>query len=312
MGRAMTTDRRAEAHLWLLLEEALLTVRRDDVEPWEAWRNFRAVADALVVTGALDDEVGEALVSELDDVLALRGVVPAGAFTAAPWPDLEVLTRPRPAAPVGAATIWLEAEIERHLDLFASFGEEARSWAAADLLRIVGGPVRAFVAVGLLAEGEDRILESVVATLAAAGVDPGRPVDPDAVARPAWVDFLTSKPAPIRDPHHPAEARHPRLPLGRLAGAELRLDAVSWSSNAIEFEVAARIRPSTGALASRVPWSARALDDAGVLHLGQPVALRRGLGALRFALRPGLAPDVRTIDLRITRGGERLETTVPL
>lgn len=308
----MTTDRRAEAHLWLLLEEAVATVRGDDVTPWEAWRNFLAVVDALVVTGALDDDVGDALVSELDDALALRGVVPAGAFSAAPWPDLDVLTRPRPPAPVGAALVWLEAEIERHLDLFASFGDEARTWAAADLVRIVGAPVRAFLAVGLLAEGEDRILESVVATLAAAGVDPGRPVDPDAVARPAWVDFLVSRPAPLPEPHRPEDVRQPRAALGRLAGAELRLDAVSWSTAAVELEVAARVRPATGAMASRVPWSARLVDDTGVLHLGQPVTLRRGLGALTFALRPGFGADVRSFDLRLTRGGERLEATVAL
>lgn len=308
----MTTDRRAEAHLWLLLEEAVATVRGDDVTPWEAWRNFLAVVDALVVTGALDEDVGDALVSELDDALALRGVVPAGAFSAAPWPDLDVLTRARPPAPAGAALVWLEAEIERHLDLFASFGDEARTWAAADLVRIVGAPVRAFLAVGLLAEGEDRILESVVATLAAAGVDPGRPVDPDAVARPAWVDFLVARPDPLPEPHRATDVRQPRLPLGRLSGAELRLDTVSWSSAAVELEVAARVRPATGALASRVPWSARLLDDTGILHLGQPVTLRRGLGSITFALRPGLGAGVRSFELRLTRGGERLEATVDL
>lgn len=308
----MTTDRRAEAHLWLVLEEAVATVRGAEVTPWEAWRNFLAVVDALVVTGALDDEVGDALVSELEDALALRGVVPAGVFSAAPWPDLDVLTRPRPALPAGAALVWLEAEIERHLDLFASFGDEARAWAAADLVRIVGAPVRAFLAVGLLAEGEDRILESVVATLAAAGVDPGRPVDPDAIARPAWVDFLVSKPEALPEPHRPAAARQPRVALGRLAGAELRLDAVSWSPVAVELEVAARVRPASGAPDSRVPWSARLVDDLGVLHLGQPVTLRRGSGSLDFTLRPGLGPDVQSIELRLTRGGERLDATVAL
>lgn len=306
----MISDRRGEAHLWLLLEEALLEIRRGDVEPWEAWRNFRAVTDALVVVGALASEVGEALVGELDDALAVRGVVPAASFSGGRWPELDVLTRPRPAAPAGAAGVWLEAEVERHLDLFVSFGSDARPWAATDLLRILGGPVRAFAAVGLLGEGEATVLDEVAATLAEVGTDAGRAIATGASPRTAWVEFLRARPAPLPEPHEPSERRLPRLPLGSVDGAHLRLDAVSWSAEAVDLELTVR-RPRPAAAVDRFPWHARILDDQGRLHLGQSVALRPA-GVLRFALRPGLERDVHRIDVRVTRGGERVEASVAL
>lgn len=313
MGAAMHADRRGEAHLWLLLEEVLLQVRRADVEPWEGWRNFRAVVDALVVTGALGVEVGDALVSELDDALALRGVVPAGAFTGAPWPSLEVLTAPRPTPPPRAAAVWLEAEIERHLDLFASFGPDARSWAAADLVRIVGGPVAAFTAVGMLDERDARLLDDVVATLAAVGIDLPRPPGERAVARPSWVEFLRAAPAPLPVAHAPVHQIFPRLDLGRLGEVVVRIDTVAWSEEALELEVALRTRPSTSwTVPDGAPWHARVEDGQGHLHLGQPVTARRGLGSLRFLLRPGLPAAAGPLAVRVTRGGERLEASVPL
>lgn len=308
----MTNDRRGEAHLWLLLEEALRHVRNAEVEPWEAWRNFRAVTDALVVVGSVAPEVGEALVGELDDALAVRGVIPAGAFSAAPWPDLDILTATRPAPPVGAAVVWLEAEIERHLDLFVSFGTEAQAWAASDLVRILSGPVAGFRAVQLLEERDERILEDVVATLAAAGVDAGRSPHPEATARESWVDFLRARPAALPEPHVPTDGRLPRLEIGGLGAADVRVDAVMWSEDAIDVEVAVRTRSSRPDPLHGAPWHARILDDRGHLHLGQTVQLRRGAGMLRFSLRPGVGPGVNRLDVRITRGGARVEGSVEL
>lgn len=310
----MHPDRRGEAHLWLLLEEALLHVRRAGVEPWESWRNFRAVVDALVVTGALGGEVGDALVSELDDALALRGVVPSGVFTAAPWPSLETLTAARPAPPAGAAVAWLEAEVERHLDLFASFGSDAQAWAASDLVRIVGGPVRAFAAVGMLEAGDAGILEEVVATLEAADVPVPRPAAAGAVPREPWVGFLRSRPGPLPVAHEPRHRRLPRVELGRLDETSARLDAVAWSEQALELDVAVRSRPAAAVrtAGTAAPWHARVLDEDGGLHLGQPVTPRRGAASLRFALRPGLPDGVGRLEVRLTRGGARVEASVAL
>lgn len=314
MAASPSVDRRGEAHLWLLLEEALVIARGGEVEPWEAWRNYRTVADALVAVGAVDPDVAEALVGELDDALALRGVIPVGAFTAAPWPDADVLTRPRPPAPIGAARTWLEAEIERHLDLFASFGFGARSWAASDLLRILGGPVRAFAAVGLLAAPEDaRLLDEVAATLAADGVDLGRPTEPDVAPRPEWLDFLRSQPAPLLDVHEVAERRRAWVALGSTPeGDTVRVDEVGWSDTAIEVDVTIRRSSARVMLTDRVPWSLRLVDRDGHLHLGQPAVLRAGSGLLHFSLRPGLSERSPRLEARVTHGGSFVEATVPL
>ncbi|HVF31575.1 MAG TPA: hypothetical protein VM933_00950 [Acidimicrobiales bacterium] len=309
-----TADRRGEAHLWLLLEEALLAVRSADVEPWEAWRSYRAVADALISTDLVDASVAHALVGELDDALAVRGVIPAGAFSAAPWPDVDVLRRPRPATPPGAATTWLEAEIERHLDLLASFSVEAQGRAARDLVRIVGGPVRAFEAVGHLSGRDAVALQGeVVASLDAAGVDPGGPAEPDAEPRAEWVAFLRNRPPSLPEPFVSTDARLPARTLGPLADTTTRLDAIAWTTDAIRLELT--VRPPRGEIrsgATTAPLHARILDDTGCLHLGQPVRAGRSGGGLHVFLRPGFGPGVRGFDLRLTRGGERLEVSVPL
>lgn len=307
----MTPDRRGEAHLWLLLEEALLHVRRGEVEPWEAWRNYRAVADALVVAGAVPAEVGDALVGELDDALAVRGVVPAAAFAAAPWPEVDVVVRDRPVAPASAAPVWLEAEVERHLDLFASFGAAARTRAADDLLRILRGPVRAFSAVGLLDQEGGRILDEVAATLIAVGV----PLDPASVAeagpRDRWVEFLQSEPQPIPVPHQVEERRDVLVDLGRLGGALLWVEQVAWSPAAVEVAVAVRARPAAGT--TRGPaWHARVVDAGGRLHLGQPLSPPATTTVLRFALRPGLDAPSGPVVLRITRGVACVEAEIVL
>lgn len=309
-----TVDRRGEAHLWLLLEEALRIVRGTDVEPWEAWRNYRAVADALVAVGAVEAEVAEALVGELDDALAVRGVIPAGAFGAGPWADVDVLARARAPVPPEAARVWLEAEVERHLDLFASFGTGARGWAAADMLRILAGPVRAFAAAGLLRSVEEaRLLDDVAATLAAAGVDPGRPVDPGAVAHPAWLGFLRSEPRPLPDVHEPTERRRAWVALGATPdGDTVRVDEVAWSERAIDVTVTVRRSSSRVVRDDRTPWSLRLVDGDGGLHLGQPAILRAGAGVLPFSLRPGLAAGPQRLEARVTHGGACVEGTVAL
>ena len=291
-----------------------MTVRSNALEPWEAWRSFRAIADALVATDTLDAAVADALVSELDDALAVRGIIPPGAFSAAPWPDLEVLRRPCPTPPAGAARAWLEAEIDRNLDLFASFTADAQPWAARDLLRIVGGPVRAFESVGLLASKDGpALLDEVVASLVAAGVDCGRAAPAGTEPRAEWVDFLRARPAPLPEPFEPDEARRPDRTLGTLAGTTNRLVAVAWSADAVRLELT--VRPPSGEVTgggTTAPLHARAVDDAGRLHLGQPVTARRPSGTVHVFLRPGFGPDVRGFDLRLTKGGERLDGSVAL
>jgi hypothetical protein len=289
-----------------------VAVRGDTVEPWEAWRSYRAVADALVAVDALTAPVADALASELDDVLAVRGVTLAGAFSGAPWPDVEVLRRP-PASPPppGAGPTWLEAEIERHLDLFASFNPGARSWAARDLVRIIGSHVRAFEAVGLLPAAEaTRIRDEVVSSLHAAGVDPDRPAEPDVAPRAEWVQFLGGAPGPIPEPFVPTETRRPSLTIGQVRGVAVRLTDVAWNSAAVRLDLL--LRPVTPVSGSATPLHARLVDDGGRLHLGQPDTRRRDVAALHLFLRPGLADGVRGFDLRLTKGGERIEASVAL
>ncbi len=303
------SDRRAEAHLWLLLEEALVDVRDPRAETWEIWRNFRAVVDALVAIDALVPELGEAFVGELDDAMALRGLVPVTAFGAAPWPEPDLLVAPGRPPGNDAGRIWLEAEIERHLDLFVSFDSETQAWAARDMLRILGGPVRAFEAVG--GEPVSGLLGDLAATLAAAGVDPGREVPGEAVARREWVQFLRDRPAPIPDPHVPDERRRPRVRLGgKVTGPVVRVDLLAWSEDAIEMAVGVRTSPDLVGVDDRTPWHARVLDDRGHLHLGQTASLRPGDAALVFQLRPGLVIGVTRIDVRLTRGGWRVEGSI--
>lgn len=305
----MVGDRRGEAHLWLVVEEALMAVRRDPDALSEAARNFRSVAEALTTAGACSAGVAEALVGELDDALAVRSLLPASAFSARPWPDEGGLET---APSASAAEVWIEAEIERHLDLLVSFSPQAQSWAALDLLRILAGPVRAFEAVGAGGGESARLLESAAASLAAVGIDPGRAVGADAVARPEWVGFLRDRPAPLPEPHEVLDSRQPRQPLGQVAGRAVRVEAVAWSEDAIDLTVAVRgpgggIDRDLGAA-----WQARLLDDRGHLHLGQPAVLRGGAGLLSFALRPGLGPGVTRVDLRLSRRGQRVEASIDL
>ncbi len=302
-------DRRAEAHLWRLLEESLDAVRRGTVEVWEAWRSYRAVADALVAIDAIGPEVADALVSELDDAFAVRGLVPAGAFSASPWPDVAVLTASHPA--VGAsASNWLEAEVERHLDLFVSFPVEAQARAAQDLLRILGGPIRAFAAVGALEDVNDDLLGVVAASLEAVGIDAGRAVPLATAAREDWVTFLRARPGPVPHPHEPDDVHRPGVTLGALGAWNVRVDSVAWSPEAVGLVVAVRSDGPRGGRNEARPWHVRAVDDRGHLHLGQPVVLRAGSGSLRVALRPGLSRDVRRLDVRVTLGGRRVEGVV--
>jgi hypothetical protein len=126
------------------------------------------------------------------------------------------------------------------------------------------------------------------------------------------VQFLRDGPPPLPEPHEPDERRTPRLLLGEIAGRLVRLDTLAWSADAIDLEVIVRGPDGRADPEVGVPWQARVLDDRGHVHLGQPAVLRGGAGRLRFALRPGVGPGVNRLDLRVTRGGARLEGSVAL
>ncbi|MDQ3106742.1 MAG: hypothetical protein M3Q68_02940, partial [Actinomycetota bacterium] len=79
---------------------------------------------------------------------------------------------------------------------------------------------------------------------------------------------------------------------------------------AIEVAVGVRAAPRMVGVDDRTPWHARVLDDRGHLHLGQTSSLRPGDAALVFQLRPGLAVGVTRIEVRLTRGGWRVEGSI--
>src|SRR4051794_12928487 len=76
------TANRAEAHLWLLLEEALIAAGRGGEDVWEVQRQFRYVSDALLAAGVVAPAIASRLRSELDDALVVRGLLPPASFTA--------------------------------------------------------------------------------------------------------------------------------------------------------------------------------------------------------------------------------------
>lgn len=303
--------RLAEAHLWLLLEEAIVGIRRGGARVDEVRRNFRAVGAALAGAGVIDGSISRHLAMELDDVLAVRRLVPVAAFQGAPAPA----PAEPPDAPRDAVPVWLEAEIERHLDLVAGFDPAEHPGAGADALRILSGPVRAFEAAGVLGSAKSLVTE-LAAALADAGYDAGR--NPATAPtghernRPQWVAFLRRRPRPLPEHFDPDDVREPGAAIGEIDGRTLRITKISWTADVLE--VVASVRSPAIDLADVYrTWSCRAVNDRGGLHLGQPVAQRHDAGAAaRFLLRPGLLSAAARLDLRVTSGGRRVDAVVPL
>lgn len=303
--------RLAEAHLWLLLEEAVVGISRGGAQVDEVRRNFRAVGQALAGAGVIDGSISRYIAGELDDVLAVRRLVPLATFRGAPPP----LPVEPPDAPRDAVAVWLEAEIERHLDLVAGFDPAEQPGAGADALRILSGPVRAFEAARVLGPAKALVSE-LAAALVDAGYDAGR--NPAAAPtghernRPQWVAFLRRRPRPLPEHFEPDDAREPDAVIGEIDGHTLRVTRISWTADVLE--VVASVRSPAIDLADVYrTWACRAVNDRGGLHLGQPVAQRHDAGAAaRFLLRPGLLSPSTRLDVRVTSGGRRADAAVAL
>lgn len=305
----MVADRRGEAHLWLLLEEALVAVRRGGSDVWDVRRNFVAVAQALAATGLVPAAVARALGGELDDALALRRLLEPSAFTARPFPFDDAAAGAEPVS--GGVAVWLEAEVERHLELVSAFDPATRPDAGASALRVLGGPVRAFESAGALGSAR-RLVDDLAASLASAGFDTGR-VRPgsEGRVRREWVRYLRERPSSAPGAA-PPQVRVPRIALGELSGRVVRVDHVGWTATEIDVRVTARSATGPGR-EDWTPWHARVLDRRGRLHLGPPTtSLFDGGSRAHFRLRPGLPADADRVDLRITAGAARVEGTVLL
>jgi hypothetical protein len=316
------TASRAEAHLWLLLEEALIAAGRGGEDVWEVQRQFRSVSDALLAAGVVAPGVAGRLRYELDDALVVRGLLPPASFTAmataaAGLEDVDAAPNLQTAV-AEDGTVWLEAELERHLDLLASRDPAVNPGAGAEALRILAGPVRALEAAGALGDDGHRLVADFATSIAAAGFEVGRGTATDGRVRREWARFLRDRPEPWpADQGDPIEVRHPRMLLGTLRGRAVRVDEVGWSS--LEVGIRLALRPLASVerhlldADDLAPWSVRAVDDRGRLHLGAPVPpVAEAGGGLRVRLRPGLAPGVQRLDLRVTARGARLEGSVLL
>ena len=310
-----TATRRGEAHLWLLLEEALVAVGRGGADPWAVQRNFRYVADAMAHAGTLPPAITQAIKHELDDALVVRRLLPAASFHGDPY-DIEDGQRDEHEhdRPSDGANVWFEAEIERHLDLLAAFDPATRPDAGAETIRILAAPARAFEAAGVLGATGRALVADLVASIADAGFDPGRGTPGDGRVRREWARFLRDRPPPLPEPFEPTRAVHPRAPLGAVGEHTLRADGVAWNHDALELTVSFR-RPDGIAVTDRTPWLARAVDHRGRLHLGQPTRSHRDGGtAAVFTLRPGLddGQGHGTLDVRLTNRGRKVEGRVEL
>jgi hypothetical protein len=310
-----TAARRGEAHLWLLLEEALVAAGRGGAEPWDVQRHFRYVADAMATAGVVPAALARHLEHELDDALVVRRLVPAASFFGAD-PDEGAAAgaaADQHHGPVDGAVVWLEAEIERHLDLLADFDAVTRPDAGADTLRIVAAPARAFEVAGVLGSAGRALLDDLAASVLAAGFDAGRAPHGDGRVRRDWVRFLRDRPPPLPASFEPDKSVHPRTVLGTLAdGRPVRVDEVAWTAAAVSLTVTMR-GEDPFAVNERVPIQARILDPRGHLHLGQPTrSFKDGGTSATFLLRPGLEDGVANVQVRVTSRGRKVEGTVAL
>ena len=306
-----TAARRGEAHLWLLLEEALVAVGRGGADPWDTQRHFRYVADAMAASGTLPTAITQAIKHELDDALAVRRLVPPASFQGAPY-AIDETGRDEHRGPADGAAVWLEAEIERHLDLLASYDPAVRPSAGAETLRILAAPARAFDAAAVLGAAGKALIADLTASVAAAGFDPGRTTLGDGRLRREWVRFLRDRPPPFPDPFEPAKSVTPRAPIGAVGEHTLRVDEVAWTDEALELTVSFR-RTDAVAVTDRSTWLARVVDHRGRLHLGQSTRPHRAGGtAAVFALRPGLDDGGTMLHVRLSNGGRKVEGQVEL
>ncbi|MBW3615636.1 MAG: hypothetical protein KY439_10065, partial [Actinobacteria bacterium] len=99
---------------------------------WQARRNYAYVAGALAASGMVAPAVADALVQELEDALVLRGRAEVAGFAGRPFP-VDAATAPRAVA-AGRPEVWLEAEIERHLELLSAMSAAERQAAGGQTL----------------------------------------------------------------------------------------------------------------------------------------------------------------------------------
>lgn len=297
-------DRRAEAHLWLVMEEALATARAGGEAVTEARRTYASVADALVVSGAIEAERAADIVREFDDVLAVRGFVGPNAFAgraSTPWdPERRVVAR--------SAEGWLEAAIEHHLDLIVDLDPLAGHGVGRRTLELLRPQVRALEAAGSVRRGQARLAD-LAATLDAAGYAVDGPLGE--VDR-GWLTFLRDRPQALLSSHEAATHVEVRAPIGEVGGETVVVVGVGWSEALLQIDVEA---PSPSEhLTVATMWHCSVFDDRGHLHLGASGARvhEHGEAPLQFRLRPGLMAGVQRLTVRITRGAERIEDEVSL
>ncbi|MBW3555654.1 MAG: hypothetical protein KY454_01820 [Actinobacteria bacterium] len=308
-------DRRAETHLWLLLEETLAAAvgaggagagRIERAR--QARRNYGYVARALAASGLVAPAVADALVHELDDALALRGLADVSSFAGRPFP-VDAAAAPATVT-AGGPEVWLEAEIERHLELLAAMNPGERPGAGEEALRILSGPVRGLLAAGA-GDACAALMAQLAASLAAAGFDIGPVATEPLAARPEWVRFLHDRPAANDGDQPVTEVGGPREPLGALGGRQVVLRRLAWSSTHIDVIVALGAPRAGQERELAAGLAVRALDDRGRLHLGL-------LPSVPFAgesvvhLRPGIDAPVASLQLRITAGGECVTAAIAL
>ena len=269
---------------------------------WDARRAFRTVADALIVVGAIEPRRADAVVFELDDALAVRGLLPPQNFGGRAFPSWEPELQPVRRRGDG----WLEAEIEHHLDLVVDIDPVAQVGLGQRVVDVLGPAVRALQACGALPHGPAR-LSDVAATFQAAGF----PVDgPIGEADRGWLGFLRDRPAPITSSLEPVASVPAKVVLGTVRGEPVTVRRVAWSEALLQVEVDAPVLDDSASVS--LPWRCSVFDDAGRLHLGQPGIRRDFDGPYVFRLRPGLMAGVSSLSVRVTRGSERLEEQVTL
>jgi hypothetical protein len=305
-------DRRGEAHLWLLLEEALVEARyvanaahaagasgsAAIAEVEEVRRAFEGVASALADVGAVARPLARHIVSELHVALTVRGLL--GDESRLTWSDPPPLaTTETPVRQRGDG--WLESTIEQHLDLIVDLPPTHD--VGGRVLANLAPRVRALRAVGSIRSG--RRLDDLAATLAVTGyAAPGSAPEKGEVDK-GWLSFLEARPRLLTQADQPTVSRTIGSELGVVEGAAVTLRALSWSTDVLQVDVA--VPPHL----SGMRWLASAYDDSGQLHLGQP-GFRAGPDGVSFGLRPGVRDTVRTLSLRVTYGATRLDEQVTL